>query len=175
MRTVMIALLGLAACGGSEPQPAPKPAAPKPEAKPAPEVKPEPKEPAKPFAEMTDEEKHAYLMKTGEEVYLKSTLACTTCHGPEGKGTAGAFPPLVGTKDHMGDCVNHAAIVIYGMQGEIEVDGVKYNGNMTPQGAMLDDNQIAAVITYERNSWGNDFGDCTPDDVKKAREKDPRK
>lgn len=175
MRTMMIALLALSACGGSDPKPAAKPTPkedPKPEPKPDP--KPEPK-PTKAFADMSDEEKHTYLMETGKDVYLNSTLACTTCHGPEGKGTAGAFPPLVGQKDHMGDCVNHAAIVIYGMEGEIEVDGVKYNGNMTPQGAMLDDNQIAAVITYERNAWGNDYGDCTPDDVKKAREKDPRK
>lgn len=175
MRTMIIALFGLGACGGSDPQPAPKPAAPAPKPEVKPEPPPEPKKPAKPFAEMSDEEKHTYLMEKGKDVYLNSSLACTTCHGAEGKGTKGVFPPLVGAKDHMGDCVNHAAIVIYGMEGEIEVDGTKYNGVMTPQGAMLDDDQIAAVITYERNSWGNDYGDCTPADVAKAREKDPRK
>ena len=53
--------------------------------------------------------------------------------------------------------------------GEIEVDGQKYNGVMTPQGDMLDDLQIAAVITYERLSWGNDYGACMPNDVKAAR------
>ena len=68
----------------------------------------------------------------------------------DGKGTPPAFPPLVGQKDMMGDCVNHAAIVIYGLQGEIVVDGQTYNGVMTPQGDMLDDLQIAAVATYER-------------------------
>jgi cytochrome c oxidase subunit 2 len=45
---------------------------------------------------------------------------------------------------------------------------VKYNGAMPPQ-ANLSDLQIAAVITYERNSWGNDYGVCLPADVKAAR------
>ena len=164
MHTLLFALL---ACGGEAPKPAPKPApeAPKPAPPPVPEAPPE-----KSYDELADAEKHDFLMTKGKDVYLNSTLACQTCHGAEGAGQSGVFPPLVGQKDLMGDCVRHAAIVIYGLQGEMEVAGVKYNGNMTPQGAMLADTQIAAVITYERNSWGNDYGDCTPDDVKKARE-----
>ena len=69
----------------------------------------------------------------------------------------------------MGDCQKHAGMVINGLNGEIVVDGVTYNGVMTPQGELLDDLKIAAVLTYERNSWGNDFGDCSPADVAKAR------
>ena len=95
--------------------------------------------------------------------------ACSTCHQENGEGTKGAFPPLKGQKDHMGDCATHAGLVIKGMTGEIEVDGVKYNGVMTPQGELLSDIEIAAVITYERNSWGNDYGDCSPADVAGAR------
>jgi len=180
MRTLtVLSMFLLAACGGSEPEPAPAPT-PEPAKE---EPKPEPaktKQKAKgkakadagaKFAKMSDDEKQAYLMKRGEKVYKTGDggIACMTCHGAEGKGTPGAFPPLVGQKDHMGDCKKHAGIVINGMKGEIEVDGVKYNGVMTPQGDMLDDLQIAAVITYERLSWGNDFGSCMPEDVAAAR------
>jgi len=177
----VLSLFALAACGGSEPEPAPK-------AEPAKKEQPKEEKAAKQkakgkakgkakadagakFAKMSDDEKKAYLMELGEKVYMtgEGGIACMTCHGAEGKGTPGAFPPLVGQKDHMGDCKTHAGIVINGMTGEIEVDGVKYNGVMTPQGAMLDDMKIAAVITYERLSWGNDYGACMPADVKAAR------
>jgi len=180
MRTLtIVSLFLLAACGGSEPAPTPAPEpAKKEEPKPAPaKAKQKAKGKAKAdagaaFAKMSDDEKKAYLMERGEKVYKTgdgSGIACMTCHGAEGKGTPGAFPPLVGQKDHMGDCKTHAGIVIKGMTGEIEVDGQKYNGVMTPQGDMLDDLQIAAVITYERLSWGNDYGACMPNDVKAAR------
>lgn len=168
MRTLILTAF-LVACGGETPPPAEKPApvAAKPEPKKE-EPKPEPKKEVD-FASLDEAGQHKLLMEKGEQVYLKSTLACSTCHGAEGKGQSGVFPPLVGQKDHMGDCVKHAGIVINGLQGEIEVDGVKYNGVMIAQGAMLNDLEIAAVISYERNSWGNDYGWCTPDDVKKAR------
>lgn len=174
-----LALATLIACGGGEqqttPAPAPTPAAPAPTpAAPAPEpAAEEQKAEEVDFDSLSPEEQKAHLMKVGEEVYKTGGggIACITCHMENGMGTPGAFPPLVGedAKKHMGDCVNHAGIVINGMTGEIVVDGVTYNGVMTPQGDMLSDLQIAAVITYERNSWGNDFGDCTPADVAKAR------
>jgi len=177
MRTILASLLVLSACSGSTPS---TPEAPKEAEKPvekAPEPEPEP-EAAAPtdaasFAKLSEEAQHAFLMEKGAEVYSKSTLACSTCHGAEGKGQPPAFPPLVGQKEHMGDCVRHAAIVIYGLKGELVVDGQTYNGVMTPQGDMLDDLQIAAVISYERNSWGNDYGWCSPEDVAKARKDNP--
>lgn len=179
MRVLSAAALALlVACGGGEePTPAPKPAAPAPApapAAPAPAPAAEPEaaaEPEKDFASMTDEEKQAHLMKLGEEVYKTGAggIACITCHQENGQGTPGAFPPLVGQKEHMGDCVKHAGIVINGMTGELVVDGTTYNGVMTPQGDMLDDMKIAAVISYERMSWGNDYGFCMPEDVAKAR------
>jgi mono/diheme cytochrome c family protein len=179
MRTfVAAAVLFAAACGGSE---AEKPAdhhdekpAEKPAEEPAPP--PAPVEEAKSekdtdISGMSGEEVKAFMMSYGEKVYKtgEGGIACTTCHGAEGKGTPGAFPPLVGQKDHMGDCAKHAGIVINGLTGEIVVDGTTYNGVMTPQGAMLNDLQIAAVINYERNSWGNDYGWCKPEDVAAAR------
>lgn len=167
-----VALLSLIACGGSEPpKPPPKPPeAAKPKPKPTPEPKKaEPKGPD--FATLGDDEKKAYLMKLGEEVYKtggSGSLACTTCHQPNGEGLPPGFPPLKGQKEWMGDCAKHAGIVINGLQGEIEVAGVKYNGVMPAQGN-LSDLEIAAVISYERNSWGNDFGHCMPDVVASSR------
>ena len=120
---------------------------------------------------LSPEELHGFLMKLGEKVYTTGDggIACTTCHGADGKGTVGAFPPLAGQKEFMGDCRNHASLVVKGLSGEITVAGQKYNSVMLPQGDALNDLQIAAVITYERNSWGNGFGDCKPEDVKAAR------
>jgi mono/diheme cytochrome c family protein len=172
MRTALFASLislGVIGCGGGE-------EAPKEEPKPEPakeEPKPEPKPEKKDFADMSEEEQQTHLMTLGKEVYNNSSLACKTCHMENGKGQEGVFPPLVGQEEHMGDCVKHAAIVIYGLNGEMVVDGVTYNGAMTPQGNMLSDMEIAAVISYERMSWGNDYGYCSPDDVKKARENNP--
>ncbi|MCB9679218.1 MAG: cytochrome c [Alphaproteobacteria bacterium] len=172
MRTLMLAsLLAVGCSGGEATKPEPK-AEPKEEPKPEPKEEPKP-EPAPDFGAMSEDEQHTFLMEKGKEVYLNSSLACKTCHQEDGKGQEGVFPPLVGQKDHMGDCVKHAAIVIYGLQGEMVVDGKTYNGAMTPQGSMLNDLEIAAVISYERHSWGNDFGYCSPDDVKKARESNP--
>lgn len=183
MRTLIATLtLLLAACGGGQqqeaprqtpaPAPAPAPTQEAPAAAPAAPAEEAPPAQAEPdFASMSEEDQQAFLMKLGEQVYRtgEGGVACITCHMENGQGVPGAFPPLVGQKEHMGDCVNHAKIVIEGMSGELVVDGVTYNGVMTPQGDLLNDLQIAAVISYERQSWGNDYGFCSPEDVAKAR------
>lgn len=169
MRTLAAFVLSsvVACSGGNDTPPAPEP-------EPAPAPAPPPPKPADKdtdLSSMSEEDQKAFLMTYGKKVYETGDggIACTTCHGAEGKGTPGAFPPLVGQKDHMGDCTKHAGIVIHGLRGEIVVDGTTYNAVMTPQGAMLNDLQIAAVISYERQSWGNDFGYCFPKDVSSAR------
>jgi mono/diheme cytochrome c family protein len=154
----------LAACGTPTPPPAPppKPAAPPPAPPPAPVD----------ITTLPPDQQKAELIKQGEKVFKtggKGGLACITCHQENGMGTPGSFPPLVGSKDWMGDCTHHAGLVVHGLQGEIEVAGAKYNNVMTPQGTLLTDLEIAAAITYERNSWGNDYGVCLPADVVAAR------
>jgi mono/diheme cytochrome c family protein len=107
----------------------------------------------------------ASLMANGEKVYAE---VCQACHGPDGKGTPGAFPPLAGAGGYYGDPQNHARIVVKGLSGPITVAGVAFNGAMPPQGH-LTDYQLASVLTYERNSFGNHDGVVTPADVAAVR------
>lgn len=176
MRIATALFLGSFACSGGEPTAPPAPA-PAPAAAPVAPVPPPPAPVVDAFPKdkditaFSEDERKAFLMGLGEKVYKTGDggVACLTCHGEEGKGTPGAFPPLVGQKDLMGDCKKHATYVLKGLMGEITVDGQKYNGVMVPQADYLNDLQIAAVTSYERNSWGNSFGFCSPDDVKVAR------
>jgi mono/diheme cytochrome c family protein len=107
----------------------------------------------------------ASLMANGEKVYGQ---VCGACHQANGQGTPGTFPPLAGSGAFYGDAQKHAGIIIKGLSGEINVQGVTYNGVMPPQGA-LSDYDIASVATFERSSWGNNDGLVLPADVKAAR------
>jgi nitrite reductase (NO-forming)/hydroxylamine reductase len=120
---------------------------------------------------MAEADALAWLMEAGENVYLtggNGGAACVTCHQANGQGVAGAFPPLAGSGEFYGDCEKHAGLIINGLNGPVEVQGVSYNAVMPPQ-ATLSDHEIAAVITYVRKSWGNDDGHCMPAQVATAR------
>ena len=98
----------------------------------------------------------ADLMKVGAQVYGSR---CVSCHGPDGKGRQGAdrVPPLAGSEWVAGaeaGPARQARIALYGLQGNITVNGQTYTGNMPAWGA-LRDYELAAVLTYVRNSWGN--------------------
>lgn len=174
MRTIssLLFVASLAGCGGETPAPHTEPPKVEPPKVEPPKVEP-PKveEPKKDLAAMTDDEKKAYLVKLGETVYKtggNGGQACLTCHMENGQGVPSAFPPLVGQKGFMGDCAQHAGLVVHGYTGELKVNDVVYNGAMPPQ-PTLSDEEIAAVISYERTSWGNDYGICMPADVAAAR------
>ena len=100
-------------------------------------------------------------LDAGKEVYMKAAAGggmCFTCHQPNGEGMAGQFPPLAGSDWVLGDKERLIKISMYGLMGEIEVNGVKYNNVMAPPGippGSLTDEQIANVLTYIRNDWGN--------------------
>ncbi len=87
------------------------------------------------------------LMKMGEQVYM---TACVACHQASGSGLPPAFPALKGGPIVLGDVAVHIDIV---------VNGSKKNPSMVAFGSQLTKTQIAAVVTYERNAWGNDTGD----------------
>ena len=94
------------------------------------------------------------LKARGEKVYASN---CAVCHQPNGKG-AGAFPALDGSKIANGPLAGHVNIVLHG------------KGAMPPWGTALNDVEIASVITFERNSWGNKTTDILqPKQVADAR------
>ena len=119
------------------------------------------------------------LMASGKELYAKN---CAACHMAEGQGIPGAFPPLVDGAEFaaaaamikpleergfwkdgkivLGPLAKHIDIVLHGIAGTA----------MAAFGPQLNDVDIAAIITYERNSWGNAAGDVVqPKDIKAAR------
>jgi cytochrome c oxidase cbb3-type subunit 2 len=97
------------------------------------------------------------------------TTHCAGCHGPEGQGIPGAFPPLKGdsvVNDR--DPTTHVRTVLFGLQGKT-VNGVSYIGAMPAWAEQLSDEEIAAVINYERTSWGNNAPTTTPEAVARVR------
>ncbi|MBL4679796.1 MAG: cytochrome c oxidase subunit II [Pseudomonadales bacterium] len=98
------------------------------------------------FAIVGKEWSHEELMVEGEKVY---TQACAVCHQSNGQGLPPAFPTLVGGAITIGPMEGHIDIVVNGKAGTA----------MQAFGAQLNAAQLAAVITYERNAWGNDKGD----------------
>ena len=96
------------------------------------------------------------LMKRGEQVYNAS---CAACHQATGAGIPGVFPGLVNSKITIGPAADHIKIVLEGKAGTA----------MQAFGQQLNDADLAAVITYERNSWGNAASVVQPADVKAAR------
>lgn len=97
------------------------------------------------------------LIAKGQEVYNKN---CMACHQATGLGLPGVFPALAGSKVANGPPAAHIETVVKGRAGTA----------MAAWGPQLNDLDIAAVITFERNSWGNTAGDAVqPKDIKAAR------
>ena len=108
----------------------------------------------------------AERISAGKTIYAKT---CFACHQEKGEGIANAFPPLAAS-DYLNENVDRTIeIVLQGKTGEIVVNGKKYNSVMTAQ--TLNDEEIAHVLTYVYNSWGNSKKDVTPDMVSKIRAK----
>ncbi|MGJ3243980.1 MAG: c-type cytochrome [Opitutales bacterium] len=102
-----------------------------------------------------------WLYGRGERIY---TQQCQQCHQANGMGAPGAYPPLVGSQWVTGSAPRVSKILINGLVGPIEVNGNTYNGNMPAFGNVLRERDIAAVLTYIRNTWGNEAPAITPDE-----------
>ncbi|MEE9351857.1 MAG: cytochrome c oxidase subunit II [Thiotrichaceae bacterium] len=97
------------------------------------------------------------LMVQGQKVYSTS---CASCHGVTGQGVPGAFPAMVNSPIVMGDVKAHIDIVMQGKAGTA----------MQAFAGQLNDSDLAAIITYERNAFGNNTGDIVqPSTIKSAR------
>ncbi|MDP0492303.1 MAG: c-type cytochrome [Verrucomicrobiota bacterium JB023] len=103
------------------------------------------------------------------EVGKTAYATCTACHQANGAGVPGAFPPLAGSEWVTGPVENLIRMQLRGLQGEIEVKGETYNNIMPPM-AYQTDEQIAAVLTYVRNSFGNSASPVSPDEVAALRD-----
>jgi mono/diheme cytochrome c family protein len=104
----------------------------------------------------------------GAEIYKR----CATCHQATGKGMPGAFPPLAGSPiTNAKDPAAAIRIVLHGLTGLVTVNGQRFNSTMPPYGTNqpLDDSSVAAVLTYERSSWGNTGSAVTPEQVAAQR------
>jgi mono/diheme cytochrome c family protein len=101
----------------------------------------------------------------GQRLYTQN---CSACHGAEGQGVPGAFPPLDGTSWVVGSEDRLIRVVMSGLMGPIEVKGNQYNGVMPPFGHMNDD-QLAAVLSYIRQAWSNEAPAVTPEQVGQVR------
>ena len=80
---------------------------------------------------------------------------CASCHGAQGQGTPGAFPPLANNPVVTGDAKSVIGIVLNGLHGQISVTGMTYNGQMPAWKGQLSNKDIADVISYIRGSLGN--------------------
>lgn len=101
----------------------------------------------------------------GAELFTR----CAVCHQATGLGVPGAYPPLAGSEWLLNNPEVPIRIVLHGVQGPITVKNTNFNNAMTPFGDQLSDAQIAAIITYERSSWGNSASAITADQVASVR------
>ena len=109
-------------------------------------------------------------LEKGKAVYMQT---CFVCHQPEGQGIPAQIPPLA-KSDFLEKMSKEEAIhtVLFGRSGEVVVNGKTYNGIMTPLN-YLNDEDVANVLTYVRNSWGNSGEAVSPREVSKVRAEAP--
>jgi nitrite reductase (NO-forming) len=108
----------------------------------------------------------AEKMASGKQIFTKT---CFACHQANGEGIANVFPPLAKSDYLNADVKRAIGFVLNGKTGEITVNGVKYNNIMTKQ--ILTDDEIADVLTYVYNSWGNNKTNVTPAMVTEVKNK----
>lgn len=109
----------------------------------------------------------------GQRVFYEEG-SCSTCHRDHGEGIVRIYPPLVGSEWANGDPERLIKLTLHGIWGKIQVRGKVFESSlgvppMTAIGNMFTDAEIAGVLTYVRNSWGNDASAISPEDVERVR------
>ncbi len=87
----------------------------------------------------------------GQQLFLGT---CSTCHQPDGRGLPNAFPPLAKSDFLMADKKRSMGIVLNGLKGKVTVNGMEFDSVMPPMSHLTDDD-LANILTFVRNSWGN--------------------
>jgi len=109
-------------------------------------------------------------IKAGE---ARFTGTCSVCHQGNGQGVPNVFPPLAGSDFLMADKPRSIGIVLNGLNGKVTVSGNAFNSVMPPM-SQLNDDELANILTYVRNSWGNSGDAVSADEVKQVRESTKR-
>jgi putative heme-binding domain-containing protein len=109
----------------------------------------------------------------GERVFYEEG-SCYTCHRDHGEGIVRIYPPLVGSEWATGDADRLIKLTMHGVWGKIQVRGKVFETTrgvppMTAIGNFFTDAEVAAVLSYVRNSWGNDASAITEEHVKRIR------
>ena len=105
----------------------------------------------------------------GKQVFMQT---CFVCHQPTGEGIPNQIPPLAKSDFLMANKERSIRVVLQGLSGEVQVNDKKYNGAMVPMNNLADE-EIANVLTYVRNSFGNTGDPVAPDEVRKVRSESP--
>lgn len=93
---------------------------------------------------------------------------CSVCHQQDGQGLAGVFPPLANSDYLLADTSRAIEVVLNGLTGPITVNGSDFNSVMPPM-SQLNDDEIANILTFTLNSWGNEDGEVSSEDVAEVR------
>jgi nitrite reductase (NO-forming) len=104
-------------------------------------------------------------VKAGQQLFAGT---CSVCHQGNGAGLPGVFPPLAKSDFLKGDASRIIGVVLNGLSGKVKVNGVDYNSVMPPMN-QLNDDEVANILTYVMNSWGNPGQQVNAADVKKVR------
>jgi nitrite reductase (NO-forming) len=112
----------------------------------------------------------AQQIKAGEALFNGT---CSVCHQSNGAGIPNVFPPLAKSDYLNADTVRAAGVVLNGLSGPVTVNGAVYDSVMPPM-SQLNDDEVANILTYVMNSWGNSGGQLSAADVAKVRANTPR-
>ena len=104
-------------------------------------------------------------VKAGQQLFAGT---CSVCHQANGAGLAGVFPPLAKSDYLAADVKRAVGVVLKGLSGKVTVNAQEYNSVMPPMN-QLNDDEVANILSYVLNSWGNPGGRVTKDEVKAIR------
>jgi len=109
-------------------------------------------------------------IKAGE---ARFTGTCSVCHQANGRGLPNVFPPLAGSDFLMADKQRSIGIVLNGLSGKVSVNGAAFDSVMPPM-SQLNDDELANILTYVRNTWGNSGEAVSAAEVKAVRDSTKR-
>jgi nitrite reductase (NO-forming) len=112
----------------------------------------------------------AQQIEAGKALFMGT---CSVCHQAEGQGIPAVFPPLAKSDYLNADAKRAIGTILNGLSGKLTVNGAEYNSVMPPM-SQLNDDEVANILTYVLNSWGNNGSQVTASQVAAVRAGTPR-